>query len=233
MQERANDGATRRSFEHRHLGRRGSEPFLGGEPVPAHRVPAVGALGGEADVPRRPGRDRQRRARPLEREAAALVASEQVVELLDEGAQPVAPLARRPRREARRLVVLVRAGADADLEPPPGHVVDGERLLREYARRAEHDRADDRADPDPARRLRERGERRPALVEGPRPDRVHEVVGHPEAVEPELLDLARPPDDLLPRLEGDDDRAESHGLHSPRDQALALASRFIPQEQEA
>src|ERR671930_247794 len=122
----------------------------------------------------------------------------------------VGALARRPRPQAGGFVVAIGAGADADLEPAAGDVVDGDRLLGEQGWLAEDDGADERADPDPARRLRERGERRPALVEGPRADRVHEVVGDPEAVEPELLHLARPADDLLPRLERDDDGAKPH-----------------------
>src|SRR5207237_7545797 len=65
-------------------------------------------------------------------------------------------------------------------------------------------------DAHPARDLRERGERRPALVERPCAAGVDEVVGPPDAVEPELLELEPPADDLLPRLERVDDGAETH-----------------------
>src|SRR5439155_10123530 len=96
MEERADDRARIASdllavaVEELVLARRALEPLLGGEPVAAHRVPAIGALRRELDVPRRPGRDRERRPRTLDREPAPLVPSEQVVELLDEASQPLA-----------------------------------------------------------------------------------------------------------------------------------------------
>src|SRR5919197_887425 len=108
-----------------------------------------------------------RRAKPLlgrepvsAHRVPALGAAEQGLELLDEGAQAVAPLARCPRPQAGGLVVLVRARADADLEPPAGDVVDGDRLLGEQGWLAEDDGADERADPDPARCPPQRGGRR-------------------------------------------------------------------------
>ena len=61
------------------------------------------------------------------------------------------------------VLVLVPAGADAHLDPPAAHLVDGDRDLGEVAGRPERDRRDQRPEPDRRRVAREPGEHRPGV----------------------------------------------------------------------
>ena len=113
----------------------------------------------------------------------------------------VETLARRREREAVGLVLrLVPARADAELDATARDVIDGDCVLREHRRRAERDRRDERAEPDPCRRGAERRQRRPRVERSRRfatQDRAV-MVGAEEAVEPCLLGRGRESPPLLP-----------------------------------
>src|SRR5205085_4257095 len=82
------------------------------------------------------------------------------------------------------VLELEPAGTDAEVQAPAAHVIERRGHLRGDARMAVRVAVDERADARAARRLRERGERRPALearAVGVDEDRV-EVVEVPERV---------------------------------------------------
>ena len=83
------------------------------------------------------------------------------------------------------------AGADAELKPAVGHVVDGHRALREQTGVAEGVAAHQHSDPDPRGTGGERREQGPALVVGAGlVAGLVEVIAVPDAVESQRLEVS-------------------------------------------
>src|SRR5437763_4528904 len=112
--------------------------------------------------------------------------TEQVDDDLAALLEPVTAFARRAELDAVGAgLLLVPPGAEADLEPAARNDVERRGHVGEHGRLAVVDARDQYAEPQPSRRLREGGERRPSLEAGARrvsEDRV-EVVERPARLE--------------------------------------------------
>ena len=84
------------------------------------------------------------------------------LELLGEHLEPHARL--REREPVRAVLALHPAGADPELDPPTGDVIDRRDGVREQAGQPEGGGRDERAEAERGRPRRERGERRPGVV---------------------------------------------------------------------
>lgn len=146
--------------------------------------------------------------------AGHFLSAEEPVEHLTLLLEPADPLARRPRSDPRgRVVGGTAARADAHLEPPAGEVVHGDGHLRQQRRRPERDLRDHRSDAHPRGLTRERTERRPGLEL--HLVRVLEVIGEPNAVEPQLLRPLPPRHEVVGGRGLDDHDAEARHAHPP------------------
>ena len=135
------------------------------------------------------------------------------LELLGEAREP---LARLGEREAVGAVLALHpAGAEPELDPPAGDVVDGRGRVREQAGQPEGRRRDERPEAERRRARREPGERRPGVVRDvPGLVRLRDVVvGAEERVDPVRLARVR---EVAPLLPGDallalDHQRDAHG----------------------
>src|SRR5205807_4203715 len=121
------------------------------------------------------------------------------------------------RDAEHRVLWLVPAGAQPDLEAAVGDVIDGDRHLGHYLRVAKRVGRDQDAHTDLFCARREAGQQRPCLeVRAGRPARLDEVVAKPCAFEAQALEELPALDGLVPGhvLVGADAEAESPG-HSP------------------
>ena len=117
--------------------------------------------------------------------------------------------------EAVGLVLgLVPAGADPELDPAAGDVVDRDDVLRQHRGRPERDRRDHRPEPDPLGHRGERGQRRPGVerARGRAAEDGEVVVGAEQPLEADALGGAG---ERAPLLPGDallslDHQAETH-----------------------
>ena len=120
-----------------------------------------------------------------------LAVAQEPVDDLDSLVEAADQLPRRRQRDAELLVLGDEPpGAQPELEPAVGDVVDGHRLVREKARVAERVAAHQHPDPDARRAGRQPGQERPALVVRPgRAAGLVEVIAVPHAVEAEPLEV--------------------------------------------
>ena len=107
--------------------------------------------------------------------------------LLGEAAEPLTGVGE--RNAVRGVLGLVPAGAEAQFDPSPAHLIDLRDTDRERAGQPERRRADQRAEPDPGGLARQRGQREPGVGRAgqPRATDRQVVVGAEERVEAELL----------------------------------------------
>ncbi len=198
--------------------------------VEAHRVPDVGVAGG---VRHHPGRERghhdrnagrlHRRGvhhRTVDRVEAALVArdllAEQPRDDLEVLAETIHPLARRPVGHPEHLHRRVHqhAGAEPELQPPSGDVIDGDRLVGQHARAAQRDLGHARGQSDRRGVGGHRGQRGPGLEPGcGRVGPVDEVVPQLDDVEPGVLHPPDPVPVLGPRHVGQRQDVEPQVRH--------------------
>ena len=143
------------------------------------------------------------RPRLLHRRRAGLAPDP--LDLLDLALELVEPLRHGRERKAERLVlVLVPAGADAEVDAPAGDVVGGQRELGQDGGGAERDRRDQRAEPDPLGDRGERADRAPGVERAVALRERQVVVGAQQRLEAAALGGARerepvvPADALLP-----------------------------------
>ena len=207
-------------------------PLAGGLERRKDRVVLVGEAHGCAHPAWfRRAADDDRRARLLHRlRPRPALGRPLAVDLLELPLELVEALAGRGEGQAVGLVLgLVPAGADSELDPAAGDVVDRDHVLRQHRGRPERDRRDHRPEPDPLGHRGERGQRRPGVegAGGRAAEDGEVVVGAEQPLEADALGGAG---ERAPLLPGDpllalDHQAQAHGRSLDRKPKRCLAGR--------